>query len=388
MTLVLVVLLALVLVAAYGAAVLARRWRVPAALLLMALGLLAAGLYPNVYAGPVRQGLEVLGTLGLILIVLEGALDLRLTRARLPLIRRAAGVAVAVTVLTSGLIALGLHLWAGAPVKGALLAGVAFGIVSSAILIPSVTHLADEQREFLTYESVISDILGILLFSIVLEAEALNLQLVWGLLGKLVATLLLSGAGAVLLTYLLDWVAGRHRFTLIVALMVLVYAAGKWLHLPTLMAVLFFGLLINNLDRLREALPALRLPTLPHADVEELRMLNEEGAFVIRSFFFVLLGYSIEPAGLVEAQALAVAGGLLLAIYAARGLVVALSRQPGGGRVALLAPRGLVSIILYVSIPPALAPAAVGPAVLGLVVLATAVVMLLGLMGEGRGGRP
>ena len=388
MTAALIMMVAGVLVAAYASAQVARRLGVPSAVLLIALGLGAGLIWPNSYRAAVAGGLELLGSLGLVLIVLEGALDLHLTRERVPLIRRAAAAAVVITLGTAGLIALGLHLGLDAPLRPALLAGVAFGILSSAILIPSLGGVRPELREFLTYESVISDIVGIVCFALVLEAETPDLNLIWSTVGKLIVTSALGLVGALALTYVLKVTERRHTFFLILALLLLVYAVGKLLHLPTLLVILVFGLLVNNLDRVRERFPMLRVPELPGHTLDEFRMLNDESSFVVRSFFFVILGYSIAPSDLVDPSAWAVAGGLLVVIYSVRAAGLGIWARPEALRLSLLAPRGLVTIILYLSIPVGLQVAQVGASVLSLVVVLTAVVMGVGLVLISRAATP
>ena len=56
------------------------------------------------------------------------------------------------------------------PVAAAL-AAMPFAVVSSAVAIPSSAGLADATREFVVYESSLSDILGVLVFYAWLTAE-------------------------------------------------------------------------------------------------------------------------------------------------------------------------------------------------------------------------
>jgi NhaP-type Na+/H+ or K+/H+ antiporter len=380
MTAVLLLVVAGVLVAAYGSVFVARRLGAPSAVILIALGLFASLLWPNSYHHAVSGGLELLGSLGLVLIVLEGALDLHLTRERVPLIRRAAAASVVITLVTSVLIAAVLHFALEAPVRAALLVGVAFGILSSAILIPSLVGMRPELREFLTYESVISDIVGILCFSLVIDVEVFDLNLLWSTIGKLLVTSALGLGGALALTYVLKVTERRHTFFLILALLLAVYAVGKLLHLPTLLVILVFGVLVNNLDRVRDRFPVARVPQLPEHTLNEFRMLNDESSFVVRSFFFVILGYSISPADLIDPTAWLVASLLLAVIYCVRALGMSIWVRTNVMQLTLLAPRGLVTIILYLSIPAQLQIVEVGPPVVSLVVVFTALVMGVGLL--------
>ena len=86
-----------VIILSYFANLLARRTNVPSVLVLIALGIVirqglgSAGLEHIPFEGLV---LELLGTVGLIFIVLEAALELELRREKLPLILKSAALAL------------------------------------------------------------------------------------------------------------------------------------------------------------------------------------------------------------------------------------------------------------------------------------------------------
>lgn len=67
-------------------------------------------------------------------------------------------------------------------------------ITSSAIVIPSVIHLENEKKEFLIYESTISDILGIMFFYLLVEnVDSNNMTLIGiNVLSNVIGTVLLS----------------------------------------------------------------------------------------------------------------------------------------------------------------------------------------------------
>ena len=110
--------------------------------------------------------LEILGIVGLIMIVLEAALDLELKKEKLPIIGKSLAVAflglIGCTFAASAII----HylILPNQPFFNALVYAVPLSIMSSAIIIPSIGGLSHYKKEFLIYESTFSDILGIMFF--------------------------------------------------------------------------------------------------------------------------------------------------------------------------------------------------------------------------------
>ena len=147
---------------------LSRKTNIPSVLMLIVLGiLLKFGLDALGLGGldffPI---LEVLGIVGLIMIVLEAALELELKKEKLVPIAKA---------LLIALIGLGASAWVAAVILEHFIEGISktqawlyatpLSILSSAIIIPSVAGLSQPKKEFHIYESTFSDILVILLFS-------------------------------------------------------------------------------------------------------------------------------------------------------------------------------------------------------------------------------
>jgi NhaP-type Na+/H+ or K+/H+ antiporter len=78
------------------------------------------------------------------------------------------------------------------------------------------------------------------------------------------------------------------------AVLLVLYAAGKLLHLPSLLIILFFGLFINNRKIIRPKIIVEGVPQHMFDEVENnLKSITAETAFLIRTFFFILFGYSM-----------------------------------------------------------------------------------------------
>lgn len=112
--------------------------------------------------------LPVFGTIGLILIIMEASLDLKLAKNKFRLIIKSATAAVFLFALFVGIMTIILVYSMGYKVTDSILNAVPFGIISSAVAIPCASHLNKRQKEFIVYESSLSNIIGILFFDFIL----------------------------------------------------------------------------------------------------------------------------------------------------------------------------------------------------------------------------
>ena len=165
-----IIIFSLTIIISYLFNVYSKKTGIPSVLLLIGLGIVInyclrfMGIEkPNLF--PI---LEVLGVVGLILIVLEVALDLELVKNKMPLITKSFLVALIGLIGTSYVCALSFCYLLDVSLIHALLYTIPLSILSSAIILPSIEDLSEEKKEFMIYESTISDILGIVAFYSVL----------------------------------------------------------------------------------------------------------------------------------------------------------------------------------------------------------------------------
>lgn len=365
----------------------AKRTRFPSVLLLLVTGIalrLLTGWLGIRTFDPMLM-LAVLGNVGLILIVLEGALEIRFEPAKLGLIRRAFLSALLVMLTTTLLIAGLLHVLGGMRWYICLLNAVPFSIISSAIAIPSAAGLPSHDREFVIYESSFSDILGIVLFDFLLYNQAFTSRSFVGLGSDVIAILVIAVVCCLALMWLMGVIQHHIKFFLIISALILVYALAKEVHLSSLIIVLAFGLLLNNADSLRHRLfqRYLHYERLP-ADLEQMKMLTAESAFLIRTFFFLLFGFSMEIGELARMPVLALGALIVGAIYLARIGSMALVAPREGDRAGFIAPRGLISILLFFSIPIQQMHPLMQDGVLFVVILCTSLIMSFTLLASRR----
>jgi hypothetical protein len=125
----------------------------------------------------------------------------------------------------------------------------------------------------------------------------------------------------------------------------------KIYHLPGLIFVLIFGLSVANFDyiiRWKE-----KYLSKFHVVLEEIPLFKSivsEFTFLVRSVFFLLLGYSIIIENSHLNHLFFIIGTMLLLIYLIRFILLKFIRLPASSYL-LLAPRGLITIVLFFSIP-------------------------------------
>ena len=282
------------LLLAYFVNVAGRRYRLPSVVLLIASGIALRHLLDPVgveltWIAPV---VPVVGTLGLILIVLEGALDLNVTRGRLRLIAVSATSALLGFAATLAVMTILFVNALGMTNADAILAAIPFSVISSAVAIPSASGLAAEPREFVIYESSLSDIIGVLVFYAWLAAEGSAQDFAIDLFGGGAISLTIALLVAPMIFFFLNRVDGHVRFLPLIAGIVFLYAAGKASQLSPLVLVLGCGLLLNNpqLANWSRRLSAWRGDDYPQT-LKEFKGLVAELTFATKSFFFLLLGY-------------------------------------------------------------------------------------------------
>ena len=327
-----------------------RRSGVPSVIVMIVLGLLAEPLLRpmGVVAGELKSMVPVAGTIGLVLIVLEGALDLELRRERLGLAATAFGVAVAGFALCTGAFAvLAVQLLHISDYRALVLA-IPFAVISSAIAIPGSHFLEQRAREFVIYESSVSDIVGVLVFFALVHSDATVRGFLTDLAGGGLLSLLLAIACSVMLVLVTTRAAAHVRHIPLLAGLFALYAGGELLHLSPLLMVLLFGLLLNNRSVL-DRVAGLRHVSeqISAATVGEFRVLVQELTFAVRGFFFFLLGYSTDLHDFAVAPSWIAAAAILLVVYAARNVLLRLTDRRLAAALTWIAPRGLVTVLLY-----------------------------------------
>lgn len=367
-----------------------RKTNVPSVLILIVLGVGLQELMAYFSMEPdYFWALEVLGILGLIMIVLEAALDLELRKEKWPIIWKSFTIASLSLGLTSISIAFIIQFFIPEiEYLPALVYALPLSIMSSAIIIPSVANLAKHKREFLIYESTFSDILGIMVFYMIVEnlhIEGMR-QLSFAIGGNIVLTLVISLVMCYALLYIIQNIRGEAKFFLFLAVLILLYAVGKMFHLSSLIIILMFGLLLRNykvvlFGRLRRWLNDSRIDSV----FDQFKMITKETAFLVRTFFFVVFGMTLPLASLFSWKVWLISIIFLIVTYVLRfGLFYIIERKDTPLPQTFIAPKGLITILLFFAIPESLRAERFERAVLFVVIISTSLIMAWALIASGN----
>ena len=324
--------------------------------------------------------LPIIGTVGLILIVFEGALDLELNRSKKKLIISSISMSLIPMLVLSIGIGLVFDTIFGVEFRRGLLNAVPFAVISSAIAISSAKNLLPKDREFVIYESTFSDIFAVVLFNFIIRNEVIdgNSFVVFG--WQLILILVITVIATLGLSLLMSKIRHRVKFVPIILLIILIYAIAKEYHLPALIFIFILGLFIGNLDKFKRFRFVDKLqPEIMVKEVVKLNDITTEITFSIRSLFFILFGYLINTHELLNAKTFIIATGILVGIIVLRIIGLKIARQ-NLNPLLYVAPRGLITILLFITIPDTERISMVNNSLVIQVIVLTALFMMVGLM--------
>ncbi len=387
MTSAIIISICVLLLIAYIFDVSSPKTRIPSVILLLLVGWAArqGANFLGLHIPDLSPILPVIGTVGLILVVLEGSLEVELNRSKLGLIVRSTVVALLPIILLSMLLALAFEHFDGISFRTGLLNAIPLCVISSTIAISSSQNLPTKDSEFVTYESSLSDIFGVIFFNFVVRNEVIDLSSFTEFGAQIVIILVVTVAATLGLSFLLSKIKHHVKFLPIILLIILIYTIAKMYHLPALIFIFVLGLFIGNLDKFERFRFMKRLrPEILVKEVSRLQELTKEITFSIRSLFFLLFGYLIETSELLNTNtlvwAIAISGGIFLV----RFIFLKLSGQ-NVFPLLFIAPRGLITILLFISIPVGQTTNLVNNSLIIQVIIITALIMMIGLMTTGNG---
>ncbi|NNE55149.1 MAG: sodium:proton exchanger [Flavobacteriales bacterium] len=388
-----------ILVLSYFFNLIAAKTNIPSPLLLIGLGIGAKlGLTYAANQGLIASDvipyedivLEILGTIGLIFIVLEGALDLKLSREKWPVIWRSLVIALLSLVLGIAGIAGFFQMVLFDNWSQSIIYAIPLAVMSSAIVIPSVVGLDEDKKEFMIYESTFSDILGIMMFYMFLSNASVSSAgaVAGNVFSNIGLTLIFSLLVCYALVYVLQRINSQVKLFLTVAILALLYVIGKSFELSSLLMILVFGLMLNNhkvfwRSKLTQFIDDKKIKTVLH----DFHVLTLETSFVIRTFFFVIFGMTITLASLLNLDVAFYSLVVVLVLYVVRLIFLAFFKRKDIFPLLYIAPRGLITILLFFKIPGEAPPEWVDESfnegILLFVIIVTSVVMTISLIQNG-----
>ncbi len=379
----------IILIISYFFGEISKKTNIPSVLLLIVLGVLIRILLERMGYVDLNffPALQVLGIVGLIMIVLEAALELKLDKNKYGAISRAFFIALVGLVVSAWLTAIALQYYIPSmSAWKAWLYATPLSIISSAIVIPSVVNLSEDKKEFHIYESTFSDILGIIMFYfIIAQLEAGEHG--GGGIGNYFLTTLLTIVLAVVFSYLIviifQNIRSNVKLFLLIAVLILLYSVGKMMHLSSLIIILVFGLVIANMQLFFRGPMSKYLDYDRASEIYEgLHVITAETAFVVRTFFFVIFGMTIDFQALASWDVAAISLVCILIIYFVRFLVLRVGIGKDIFPQVYTAPRGLITILLFYNIPPALEVEEFSTGILLYVIIGTSLIMTFAMIAD------
>lgn len=331
-----------------------RHTRIPDVILLIiigicvgpVLGLASPSLFGSV--GPVFT------TITLIIILFESGIALRLSMLKSAL--GGAMVLAPVSFFLTMAVVAGLAVWlADLALLPAFILGAIVGSTSEAVVIPLVRQLRikEETRTLLSVESSVNDVLSIVITVALVQAYVAGKFEIASVSGKLIASFLVALVfgiiGALAWSILLNRIrAIKNAMFTTPAFVFVVYGIVETLGFSGAIAALAFGVTIGNIE-------TIRIPIFKTLSVKEPVGLNEtekiffsEVAFLLKTFFFIYLGLSLE----LISNWLIIVGLILTGVaFALRLPAVKLSirkRLPPRDMavMAVMVPKGLAAVVL------------------------------------------
>jgi NhaP-type Na+/H+ or K+/H+ antiporter len=131
------------------------------------------------------------------------------------------------------------------------------------------------------------------------------------------------------------------------------YGIGSVYHLSSLIIILFFGIVLNNVEvffrgPLKKLIDKDKLKPVFH----EFHIVTLESAFFLRTFFFVMFGITISLASLVDIRVAIQSVVFIGILYLVRFVTLKLVMWNKDITPQLwIAPRGLITVLLFYTIP-------------------------------------
>lgn len=372
-----------------------RHTRIPDLVVLIVIGVLIGPVLHWVDVEQFKPVTHAFGTLALIVILFEGGLELKI-RETVKHFPGALLLALLSYFLTVGLVAVvvmaGLHL----SVTSALLIGAVVGCTSSSMVLPIIQQMqiSNAGRVTLLLEASVGDVLAVLTAESLINAHTgITAQALLVNLGREIGVpLLLAIVVGVIWSRLLPHLS-EQRFwhVLTFGVVLCLYSGSRALHGSGLIAVLVFGLTLANFSGAVRSLieSAAELGIKPGQEHLPILTFHSELAFLLRTFFFALLGVVME---FVTPQYILPTAGIIGAILLGRWLAAVVSRWsrneiPEDERdlIIWVLPRGLITAVLAIQVVEVRGEEfAFLPAVAFAVILATNLIVIVGSMGSKR----
>ncbi len=378
-----VIVICILILVAYFFDLTSKFTKIPTVIFLLLLGWLVKQLvvFFNINMPVLEPILPFLGSVGLALIVLEGGLELELNKSKKKILNSTAlSALIPVIVLVLGF-GYAFSYYSGQSLINGIINAIPLCVISSSIAIPSVQNLSKDKKEFIIYESSFSDIFGVVFFNFFIANEVISFFEVTNFLLQIVLILIISLIASLGLAFLIKNIHHHVKSIPIIIMVILIYEVSEIFHLPALIFILIFGLLLNNLDELKNINFIKKLePYKLEIEVRRFRGIVMEFTFLVRTVFFILFGYVINTSELFNLEGLLIASAIMFCIIFVRFIYFLVAKIRPLTPLLFIAPRGLITILLFLSIPDAKKIPFINETLMLQIILLSTILMMFGLM--------
>jgi cell volume regulation protein A len=330
------------------------RTRVPDVLYLILIGLILGPIFRIVTPEDFGKVGSVFTTVALVIILFEGG-----TGVRTDVIQKSwkGSVKLTITSFLLSMTVIGLVVYSATPfgVIRSFMVGAIVGGTASAVVVPLVRQLTmtNESKAILILESVATDVMCIVVALGFFEAYRLGELRVGVMIGQTVAAFLLAAILGTISAFGWSIVLRKVRtlqFSLLTtpAFVFIVYGVVEMFGYSGAIAALAFGFAIGNTQLFRWPIIRRYVPREPISLSETEKILFGEFVFILKTFFFVYLGISIQLTALLPI----IFGFILtLLLFVVRIPVawLAVDRTTpisDASLIAVMGPRGLAAAVL------------------------------------------
>jgi len=276
------------------------RTRIPDVLLLIAIGICVGPILGLTSPAQFGQVGPVFVIITLVIILFESGITLRLST-----LRSALGGAIALAPLSFFLtmaVVAGFALWlTDLELIPAFILGAIVGSTSETVVIPLVRQLKirEETQTLLSVESSLNDVLSIVITIALVGAYTLGefniASIAGGLIASFIVAIFFGVIGAFLWSILLNrFHAIKNAMFTTPAFVFVVFGIVEILGFSGAIAALAFGVTIGNIETIRVPFFKKDLASEPVGLTGAEKVFFSEIAFLLKTFFFVYLGISLE----------------------------------------------------------------------------------------------
>lgn len=310
---------------------------------------------------------------------MEASLDIQLKKDKKGIIIKSISAALILFAIFVTIFSFILIYLFNLSMRDALLNSIPLGVISSSIAIPSAINLNPSDKEFIVYESSFSDIFGIMVFDFILLNESSIGLGIFTFIRDGIITIIIALISTGALGYLLHRTTYHVNYVIILTFIILIYSLAKLIHLPALLLILIFGLVLAN-NKFLEINYLKKFIDFPkfRNDISSFKKILVELTFLVKSFFFIMFGYYTQINNLFNFNNIFTGLSISLGILFLRWLFFKLVLRMPTVPIVFFAPRGLITILLFLNIPAISRIPLISEEVVTIVILFTIIMMTIG----------